>query len=65
MIKLRAIINISQLKKCVLPIPLPYARAGEVTYSKLDTFFQKISMHSPSVIFTGYFDLKKHKFLIY
>ena len=55
-------INISQLKMCVLPIPRPYERVGEVAYSHTRHFFQNISMQSLSVIFTGYFDLKNTSF---
>ena len=42
---------------CVLPIPRPNERAGEVPYSQTRNFFQNISMHLLFVIFIGYFDL--------
>ena len=63
LIKLRPIIIISQLKMCTLPNPRPNVRAGEVKYFQTRHFFQKISTHSSSVIFTAYFDLKNTNFL--
>ena len=51
------------MKICVLPIPQPYERAGEVAYSQTRHFFQNISMYPSSVIFTEYFDLKNTSFL--